>query len=115
MTFARWREDFDVETVVSELRETITPVGGGLLRFTGSAIYREPITLLETGVEFEVPISETDQQQLIRQALGAALRSEDYGSSTLIREINIAARDFWNTPKTKSAFQNLVRQVQCER
>jgi len=101
MTFARWRQDgFDVEFVASELAKGIKPVEGGL-RFSGTAFFGEPIILLETGVEFQVPISETDRPRIIMDALEAALRSEDYGPSTLIREINIATRDFVNTPETK--------------
>jgi hypothetical protein len=61
MTFAQWRQDgFDVEFVASELAKVIKPVEGGL-QFSGTAIFGEPLILLGTGVEFQVPISEPDR------------------------------------------------------
>jgi hypothetical protein len=102
MTYARWREDgFDADFVASELKKGISPLRGGGLNYKGSAFFGAPLVLLETGVEFRVPISDVDRSRIITRALEAALRSEDYGSAALIREINKATRDFARSPETK--------------
>jgi hypothetical protein len=103
MTFARWREDgFDAEFVASELAKGIKAVssGGGLV-YSGDAFFGDPLTLLETGVDFDVPIADMDRSRIITSALEAALRSTDYGAGALIREINKATRDFSRLPEKK--------------
>lgn len=102
MTFARWSEQgFDKDYVASSLAKGINPLPSGGLQYSGDAFFGEPVTLLETGVEFLEPIPETDRHRIIRISLERALRSSDYGSSALIREINKAARDFVRSPEKK--------------
>lgn len=102
MTYARWRGNgFDADFVASEAAKGISPVSSGGLRFSGTALFDEPLVLLETGVEFLVPIPDADRSRIIHSALEAALRSDDYGPSALIREINKATRDFDRSPETK--------------
>ncbi len=74
------------------------PAGG--LRFSGSTLFDEPLVLLDTGVEFLVPLSDSDRARIINGALEAALRSENYGPRVLIGEINKATRDFVSSPET---------------
>ena len=103
MTFARWREDgFDAEFVAAELAKGIKPVSSGRgLVYSGNAFFGDPLTLLEAGVDFEVPIADGDRSRIITSALEAALRSTDYGARALIREINKATRDFSRLPEKK--------------
>jgi hypothetical protein len=102
MTYARWREDgFDADFVASELAKGASPLPSGGLQFSGGTFFGEPLILLETGVEFLVPISDVDRSRIIDGALEAALRSKDYGPSVLIGEINKATRDFARSPETK--------------
>lgn len=102
MTYARWRQDgFDADFVAAEIARKVSPVPTGGLRFSGGSLFDEPLILLETGVEFLVPVSDPDRSRLIRTALDAALRSEAYGPATLIGEINKATRDFARSPETK--------------
>lgn len=68
------------------------PSGG--LKYSGGVFFGEPLILLETGVEFLVPISDVDRSRIIDRALETALRSKNYGSAALIGEINKATRDF---------------------
>ncbi len=101
MSFARWRQDgFDADLVASELAEGITPLPTGGLQYSGTAFFGEPLALLETGVEFLVPISDLDRSRIITRALETALRSKNYGQSALIG-INKSTRDFVHSPKTK--------------
>jgi len=100
MTYARWRSDgFDVHFVASKASEVISPLPTGGLRYSGEALFEHPFTLLETGIEFLEPISDADRSWVITRALEAALRSENYGPKVLIREINKAARDFFQSPE----------------
>lgn len=102
MTFARWSDQgFDKDYVASSLAKGIKPLPSGGLQYSGDAFFGEPVTLLETGVEFLEPISETDRHRIIRMSLERALRATDYGASALIREINKAARDFVRSPENK--------------
>ena len=102
MTYARWRQEgFDADFVTSELKQGISPVSPRGLRYSGSAIFGAPLVLLETGVEFLVPISDIDRSRIITRALEAALKSKDYGPAALIREINKATRDFARSQETK--------------
>ncbi len=102
MTFAQWRQDmFDADFVASELRKGIAPLAGGGLQYSGTAFFGEPLTLLETGVEFLEPIADADRSRIITSALEAALRSTDYGAPALIREVNKAARDFSRSPENR--------------
>lgn len=103
MTFARWREDnFDEDFVASELAKGIRPLSSGRgLAYSGTAFFGDPLTLLETGVDFKVPIADMDRSQIITSALEAALRFTDYGAGALIREINKATRDFSRLPEKK--------------
>ncbi len=101
MTYAQWkREGFDEAFVASELEKGIAPLPTGGLRFSGDAFFGDPLILLETGVEFLIPISDTDRSRIINSALEAALRDSNYGPSTLIKEINKATRDFARSPET---------------
>lgn len=101
MSFARWRQDgLNADLVASELAKGIAPLPTGGLRYSGSALFGEPLALLETGVEFLVPISDADRTRIIGSALEAALRSKSYGQSALIGEINKAARDFARSPES---------------
>ena len=62
MSFARWRQDgLNADLVASELAKGIAPLPTGGLRYSGSALFGEPLALLETGVEFLVPISDADR------------------------------------------------------
>src|SRR5215204_5210245 len=102
MTYARWREDgFDAVFVASEVAKGTSPLPSGGLQFSGDVFFGEPLILLETGVEFLVPISAVDRSRIINGALEAALRSKNYGPSVLIGEINKATRDFVRSPETK--------------
>lgn len=102
MTFARWRQDgFDADFVAAELAKGIRPLEGGGLQYSGTAFFGEPLTLLETGVEFLEPVPEADRSRIIDRALESALRSHDYGPSALIREINKATRDFARSPESE--------------
>lgn len=102
MTYARWRQDsFDADFVASELAKGVKPLPNGGLQYSGTAFFGEPLTLLETGVEFLNPVSDVDRSRIITQALEAALRARDYGPSALIREVNKATRDFARLPETK--------------
>lgn len=101
MSFARWSQDgLNADLVAREVAKGIAPLPTGGLRYSGTALFGEPLSLLETGVEFLVPISDTDRTRIIRSALEAALKSERYGQSALIGEINKATRDFVRSPKT---------------
>jgi hypothetical protein len=102
MTYARWRKDrFDSAFVASEVAKGTSPLPSGGLQFTGDIFLGEPLILLETGVEFLVSISDVDRTRIINGALEAALRSEDYGPSVLIGEVNKATRDFVRSPEIK--------------
>ena len=102
MTYARWiKEGFDADFVASYLAERVSALPTGGLQFSGGAFFDEPLILLETGVEFLIPISDIDRSRIIDGALEVALRSKDYSSSTLIGEINKATRDFARSPETK--------------
>jgi hypothetical protein len=102
MTYARWREDgFDADFVTSELAKGVSPLPSGGLQISGDLFFGEPLILLETGVEFLVPISDVDRSRIIDRALEAALRSKDFGPAVLIGEINKATRDFARSPETK--------------
>lgn len=73
MTFAQWRwseEGFDRDFVASELAKNIEPLEAGVLRYGGSAFFGDPLTLLETGVDFLVPLADEDRSKIIRSALG---------------------------------------------
>lgn len=101
MTYARWRQDgFDARFVASELAKKVTPLEGGGLRYSGAMFFGEPMVLLETGVEFLVPVSDPDRSRIIRIALEAALRSDDYGPGVLIGKINEVVRDFAGSRET---------------
>lgn len=100
MTYAQWRRDgFDVQFVASKVSEVVSPLPTGGLRYSGEALFEHPFTLLETGIEFLEPISDADRSWVITHALEAALRSANYGPNVLIREINKAARDFFQSPE----------------
>jgi len=103
MTFARWREDgFDADFVAFELAKGIKAVSSGRgLVYSGTAFFGDPLTLLEAGVDFKVPIADRDRSQIITSELEAELRSTDYGERALIREINKATRDFSRLPEKK--------------
>lgn len=102
MTFARWRKNgFDAAFVASEVARGTSPSSAGGLTFSGDIFFGDPLILLETGVEFLVPIPDVDRSRIIRGALKAALGSENYGPSVLIGEINKATRDFVRSPETK--------------
>lgn len=100
MTYAQWRKDgFDADFVASELAKDVSPLQTGGLQFSGDAFFGEPLVLLETGVEFLVPISDVDRSWIIRRALEPALRSKNYGPKVLIGEINKATRDYVRSPE----------------
>lgn len=103
MTFARWRQDgFDVGFVADLLKKEIRPITSSKgLQYSGTAFFDDPLTLLESGVEFLEPLSDLDRSSIIWYALEAALRSSNYGPSTLIKEINKATRDFARLPEIK--------------
>ncbi len=101
MTYAQWRTDgFDATVVASELAKGVSPLPTGGLRLSGNALFGDPLILLETGVQFLVPVSDMDRSRIIKSALEAALRDSSYGPSVLIREINKATRDFDRSAKT---------------
>jgi hypothetical protein len=102
MTFARWRQDgFVAAFGASELAKGIKPLPTGGLVYPGTSFFGDPLTLLETGVEFLAPLDEVDRSKIITSALEAALRSTDYGAGALIREVNKATRDFSRLPEKK--------------
>ncbi len=66
MTFARWRRDgFDADFVAAELAKGIRPLEAGGLQYSGTAFFGEPLTLLETGVEFLETVPEVDRSRII--------------------------------------------------
>ncbi len=102
MTYAQWRQDgFEPDFVASELAKGVSPLPSGGLQFSGTAFFGDPLVLLETGIEFLVPISDVDRTRIIQRALEAALRTKDFGPAALIREINKATRDFARSPEIK--------------
>jgi hypothetical protein len=110
MTFAQWRQDgFDVEFVASELAKVIKPVEGGL-QFSGTAIFGEPLILLGTGVEFQVPISEPDRSQIIMDALeaqtGAYLDQLRYYTETML-EFHLRSSQFFSSLEEVVRFLDL--------
>jgi hypothetical protein len=110
MTFAQWRQDgFDVEFVASELAKVIKPVEGGL-QFSGTAIFGEPLILLGTGVEFQVPISEPDLSQIIMDALeaqtGAYLDQLRYYTETML-EFHLRSSQFFSSLEEVVRFLDL--------
>lgn len=101
MTHARWKQDgFDAHFVATEIAKNVSPLPEGGLRYSGDALFGDPLILLDTGVEFLTPVSETDRSRIIRAALESALRFKNYDPKVLIGEINKVTNEFVRSPDT---------------